>query len=392
MANSVFRDMGTTVFETMSRLAADAGAINLGQGFPEGLEAQEVIAIAAEAVRQGPHQYPSMLGLPALRQAVAETNKRFWGLDVDWQSEVVVTSGATEALADCFFGLLETGDEVIIFQPAYDSYAPIVRRAGAVPVAIRLEPPHWELPREKIVAAITARTRAIVINTPMNPNGKVFTRDELQFIAGLLEAHDLIAICDEVYEHLTFDGIEHVPLMTFPEACKRCLRIGSAGKTFSLTGWKVGYITGDAKLLLPVVRAHQYNTFTTPPHLQVAVAFGLRLPDSYYTALRASLQARRDLLAGALREAGFTLLPCAGTYFLCVDISGLPVGCNDFELCRRLVHEAGVAAVPVSEFYADKDMHSLIRLCFAKETPLLVEGAARLAAWKRGLGLDANAN
>lgn len=386
MANPVFRDMGTTIFETMSRLAAEAGAVNLGQGFPEGLEAAEVVEAAAEAVRAGPHQYPSMLGLPDLRKAVAETSRRFWGLEVDWEREVLVTSGATEALADCFFGLLGNGDEVITFQPAYDSYAPIIRRSGAVPIQLRLEPPAWELPRQQLIDAISPRTRAIVINTPMNPTGKVFTREELEFIAELVARHNLIAICDEVYEHLTFDGVEHLPLMALPGMRGRCLRIGSAGKTFSLTGWKVGYVTGDAELLAPVTRAHQYITFTTPPHLQTAVAFGLRLPDSYYEGLKNTLQVRRDELTGALRAAGFTVLDCAGTYFLCIDISALDAAGDDFALCKRLVAEAGVAAVPVSSFYADGDMRTLIRLCFAKQPDVLKEGAARLTAWLQARG------
>uniref|UniRef100_UPI0038B31563 aminotransferase n=1 Tax=Arenibaculum pallidiluteum TaxID=2812559 RepID=UPI0038B31563 len=362
----MFGNTGTSVFETMSRLAAEHRAINLGQGFPEGIEAAEVIAAAEEALRTGPHQYPPTLGLPALRQAVAETNRRFWGIEVDWQSEVLVTSGATEALADCFFGLLEPGDEVLVFQPAYDSYGVILRRAGAVPVPVRLEPPQWELPRQRILDAITPRTRAILLNTPMNPNGKVFTREELEFLAGLLERHDLIAVCDEVYEHLTFDGRNHLPLMALPEARGRCLRIGSAGKTFSVTGWKVGYVTASAERLAPVARAHQYLTFATPPHLQAAVAFGLGLGDHYFAGLQSILQEHRDFLETGLREHGFSTLECGGTYFLCLDIGDLDPGSDDFAFCRRLVAESGVAAVPVSTFYGERDMRRLIRLCFAK--------------------------
>lgn len=381
MVNSVFSSVGTSVFETMSRLATEHGAVNLGQGFPEGIEAAEVIDAAERALRAGPHQYPPTLGLPALRQAVAEANRRFWGIEVDWQSEVLVTSGATEALADCFFGLLEPGDEVLVFQPAYDSYGVILRRAGAVPVPVRLEPPHWELPRQHILDSITPRTRAVLLNTPMNPNGKVFTRDELEFLADLLERHDLVAICDEVYEHLTFDGRTHLPLMALPQARGRCLRIGSAGKTFSVTGWKVGYVTATAERLAPVARAHQYLTFATPPHLQSAVAFGLGLGDAYFGGLQATLQEHRDHLAAGLRDLGFTVLDCGGTYFLCVDISRLDPQGDDFAFCRRLVAESGVAAVPVSTFYAERDMRSLIRLCFAKRKPLLRDALDRLGAW-----------
>lgn len=380
--NPVFATCGTSIFEEMSRLAAAHDSINLGQGFPVGLEPQEVLDAAARALREGSHQYPPMMGLPALRQSVAEANRRFWGVEVDWQSEVLVTSGATEALADCFLGLLEPGDEVLVFQPAYDSYGIAIRRAGGVPVPIRLQPPHWQLPRRAIEAAITPRTRLIVLNTPMNPIGKVFTIGELAYLADLLERHDLIAICDEVYEHLTFDDHVHIPLMTLPQARRRSLRIGSAGKTFSLTGWKVGYITGSAELLAPVARAHQYQTFATPPLLQSAIAHGLALGDWYFRGLKTSLQARRDLLADGLRALGCEVLNCAGTYFLCVSTASLG-GEDDLELCRRLTMEAGVTPVPVSCFYADRSVRSHVRFCFAKQPDDLTEALSRLGAWLR---------
>lgn len=383
MANAIFRDCGTSIFEAMSRRAAELGAINLGQGFPEALEPPELVEAAIEALRSGPHQYPPMLGVPALRQAVAEHNRRFWGIEVDWQSEVLVTSGATEALGDCFLGLLNDGDEVIVFQPAYDSYGTMIRRAGAIPVPVRLEPPHWDLPRETLLAAITPRTRAIVLNTPMNPCGKIFDQAELEFLADLLDGHDLIAICDEVYEHLTFDGRRHVPLMSLPRARARCLRIGSAGKTFSVTGWKIGYVTASAELLAPVARAHQFITFTSPPALQTAVAAGLRLGDGYYQGLRDSLQERRDLLAGGLRAAGLNVLDCPSTYFLCVDISALNPNGDDVSFCKALLEQSGVATVPVSSFYAERDMGRLIRFCFAKRTDTLEDAIARLQAWAR---------
>ena len=280
-------------------------AVNLGQGFPEGLEPKEVVEAAMRALRDGPHQYPPMLGLPALRQAIAANAHRFFGLEVDWEREVLVTSGATEALADAFFGLLNPGDEVILIEPAYDSYPVIVRRAGAIPVPVRLRPPKWELPRDELEAAITPRTRAIVINTPMNPIGKIFGDDDLRFVADLMLEHDLIAIADEVYEHLVFDGRRHKTLFALPEVRDRVVRIGSAGKTFSVTGWKVGYVTADAKLIAPIARAHQFVTFTTPPALQSAVAFGLSLPDSYFLGLQSALQERRDFLVEGLRQIGF---------------------------------------------------------------------------------------
>lgn len=380
--NAIFGNGRTSVFEAMSRLAAEHGAINLGQGFPEGMEPGEVLEAAAQALLTGPHQYPPTLGLPELRQAVAEANRRFWGIEVDWQTEVLVTSGATEALADCFLGLLDPGDEVIVFQPAYDSYDVAIRRAGGIPVPVRLEAPHWDLPRRQLAEAITPRTRLIVLNTPMNPIGKIFRPDELDFIAGLLERHDLIAVCDEVYEHITFDGARHQPLMTLPQARHRCLRIGSAGKTFSLTGWKVGYITATPALLTPVARAHQYQTFATPPLLQKAVAHGLRLDDSYFERLRGTLQERRDILAGGLRGLGFEVLDCPGTYFLCVSTAGLDEADDDLAFCRRLTVEAGVTPVPVSSFYAERDRRGHVRFCFAKQPAVLREAINRLATWR----------
>jgi len=383
MPNQVFAEIGTSIFEEMSRLSNQLGAINLGQGFPEALEPAEVIEAAVQALRDGPHQYPPMMGLPTLRQAVAENAERFFGLKADWESEVLITSGATEALADSFFGLLNPGDEIIVFQPAYDCYNTLIKRAGAIPVPVRLEPPHWELPREKLLAAITPRTKALILNNPMNPSGKLFTREELTFLAELMNKHDLVAICDEVYEHLTFDGKAHLSLAALPEARDRVVRIGSAGKAFSVTGWKVGYITAPAALLAPIARAHQYITFTTPPALQTAVAVGLRLPTRYFDELRQTLQQRRDFLAAGLKQAGYQVLDAPSTYFLNVDIAGEGVE-DDFNFCRQLVKEAGVAAVPVSTFYAGRDMKRLIRFCFAKKQETLETALARLTAWKAG--------
>jgi len=365
----------------MSRLSAAHGAINLGQGFPVGMEPPGVLEAAARALGEVSHQYPPMMGLPVLRQAVAEANRRFWGLEVDWETEVLVTSGATEALADCFFALLNPGDEVIVFQPAYDSYGVAIRRAGGVPVPIQLDPPNWDLPRQRILDAITPRTRLIVLNSPMNPIGKVFDRDELGFLADLLDRFDLIAVCDEVYEHITFDDAVHVPLMTLPQARARCLRIGSAGKTFSVTGWKVGYVTAAPALLGPVARAHQFLTFTTPPMLQSAVAFGLGLGDDYFDGLKATLRQRRDVLAAGLRGLGADILPCDGTYFLCAGVAGLGGGDDDHALCRRLTVEAGVAAIPLSSFYEGRTVRSHLRFCFAKETEDLERAVARIESW-----------
>lgn len=387
MANSIFSDCGTSIFETMSRLANEVGAVNLGQGFPEGLEPPQVVEAAIRALRDGPNQYPPMLGLPALRQAVAENAGRFHGLDVDWEREVLVTSGATEALSDAFLGLLNPGDEAIVFEPAYDSYGVILRRAGATPVPVRLRPPLWRLPRDELEKAITPRTRAIVINTPMNPIGTIVSDEDLRFLADVLLKYDLIAIADEVYEHLTFDGRRHKTLFSFPDVRDRIVRIGSAGKTFSVTGWKVGYVTADAKLLAPISRAHQFITFTTPPALQAAVAFGLRLPDSYFLGLRRALQDRRDIVVSGLRAIGFDVGEVDATYFAVADASRLDADGDDVAFCRRLTREAGVTAVPISAFYGQGDVRSHIRFCFAKRSETLAEALARLAQWRDRAGL-----
>ncbi len=382
MSNSVFGAIGTSIFEIMSRQAIEAKAINLGQGFPEGLEPPEVVEAAIAALRSGPHQYPPMMGVPALRQAVAENAKRFLGLKVDWEREVMITSGATEALADAFFALLNPGDEVILFEPAYDSYSPILRRAGVIPVPVRLTPPKWELPREQLAKAITARTRAIVLNNPMNPIGKIFDSEELRFLADCLLRHDLICIADEVYEHLVFDGRRHETLFSLPDVRDRIVRIGSAGKTFSVTGWKVGYVTADPKLLGPIARAHQFVTFTTPPALQTAAAFGLRLPDSYFQGLKTTLEERRDLLVGGLRDLGFEVAAAPATYFAISATDGFDPACDDFAFCQRLTREAGVTAVPLSAFFSDGHVHNYIRFCFAKTRETLELAIARLSDWR----------
>jgi aspartate/methionine/tyrosine aminotransferase len=382
MVNSVFANSGVSVFEAMSRLAGEHRAVNLGQGFPEGLEPPAVIEAAIKALRDGPHQYPPMLGLPALRQAAADNARRFHGFDVDWEREVVVTAGATEGLAAAFLGLLEPGDEAIVFEPIYDSYAVMLRRAGARPVPVRLRPPRWELPREELKAAIGARTRAIVVNTPMNPIGKIFSDDELRFIASLLLDHGLVAIADEVYEHLTFDGRKHNSLFAHPEVRDRVVRVSSASKSFSVTGWRVGYVFADAKLLAPISRAHQFITFAIPPALQTAVAFGLGLPDAYFAGLRTALQQRRNLLIDGLREAEFAAADAEAAYFTLVDISDLDADGDDVAFARRMTVEAGVTAVPVSAFYGGGGLRSHIRFCFAKNDETLVEALKRLEAWR----------
>ena len=381
-ANQTFSASGTTIFESMSALAREHAAVNLGQGFPDDRGPAELRKAGAEYLIDGHNQYPPMMGTPALRQAVAEHDKRFYGLDVDWQTEVMVTSGATEALLDCFLGLLEAGDEVVVLEPAYDTYAPVIRRLGAIPRSVRLVPPSWSLPREALAAAFSPRTKLLVLNSPMNPAGQVFSRDELGFLAGLLEQHDAYAICDEVYEHLVFGEAKHIPLMTLPGMRERVLRIGSAGKTFSLTGWKVGYITAPAAMLRPITKAHQFATFTTPPNLQHAVAQGLGMPADYFAGLAGSLATSRDRLASGLTALGVPVLPCDGTYFLVLDVSQwLRPDETDFAFCRRLVTEAGVVLIPMSAFYEAEAPRHLVRACFCKADATIDQALARLAGW-----------
>ncbi|GAB2183259.1 aminotransferase [Roseibium sp. LAB1] len=379
--NPVFTGIATTVFETMSRLAMAHGAVNLGQGFPDVDGPEDIRQAAADALLQGPNQYPPMLGVPDLRQAIAEANRRFYGLEVDPQTEVMVTSGATEALADCIFALVSPGDEVVLIEPLYDCYLPLVKQAGGIPVRVRVTPPNWTLDEDALRAAFSDKTKAVLINNPMNPTAKVFSDKELELVASLCRQFDAYAICDEVYEHLVFDGQRHTPLMTLAGMRERTVRIGSAGKTFSLTGWKVGYVTGPATLMDPIAKAHQWVTFTTPPHLQKAVAFGLRKDDGYYDGLAQDLAAKRDRMAAGLENLGFSVLPCEATYFLTCGIDGLGLGRTDVEACETLVTAAGVAAVPVSAFYGSDAPSGYIRFCFCKQDAVIDEALARLAAF-----------
>ncbi len=376
--STLFSSFGTTIFEVMSGLARAHDAINLGQGFPDDAGPQDVRQKAADHLLTGYNQYPPMLGLPELRQAVAANAQRFLGLSVEWQQQVIVTSGATEALAACLFGLLNPGDEAIIFEPAYDSYAPIIRQAGASVVSVALTPPDWRLTAEKLEAAFSPRTKLVVLNNPMNPTGKVFSSDELALLAEFLTRYDAYAVCDEVYEHLVFDGRQHIPLMALPGMAARCVRIGSAGKTFSLTGWKVGYITAAPALFGPIAKAHQFLTFTTPPNLQAAVAHGLGKDDAYFYGLRNSLQAKRDRLSQGLRALGVDVLPCQATYFVVADLRPLGLTDDDVTLAKRLTIEAAVASIPVSAFYQNRDVQHCLRFCFCKQDAVLDEALVRL--------------
>lgn len=389
--NTLLANTGTTIFTVMSALAVQHGAVNLGQGFPDEDGPADVLRAAADALLDGRNQYPPMTGVPELRTAVAAANRRFWGIEVDPASEVVVTSGATEAITACLMALLDPGDEVVLIEPLYDTYLPVVRMLGAVPKLVRLEPPKWELPRAELAAAFGPRTKAILMNTPQNPCSKVFTAAELAFIAELLQKHDAYAVCDEVYEHLTFDGWRHIPLMSLPGMRDRCARIGSAGKTFSLTGWKVGYVTAPKALAQTVAKAHQLLTFTTPPNLQRAVAVGLAKDDAYFQDLADGLAAKRDRLAEGLAALGFGVLEAKGTYFITTDFRPLGFAGDDVAFCRWLTETAKVTAIPVSAFYADAATapRHYARFAFCKHDATLDEALRRMRTAFAARGAEA---
>ena len=375
--NPIFAEYGTSIFETMSRLAQQHGAINLGQGFPDDPGPLDVREHAAEAVVKGWNQYPPMMGLPALRTAIADHYGRVQGLDLDPDREVMVTSGATEALAGALLALIEPGDEVVLFQPMYDAYLPLVRRAGGIPRFVTLKPPHWRFTEADLAAAFTPKTRLVLFNNPLNPTGTMAPAEDLALLARFCTDFDAVALCDEVWEHVVFDGQAHRALIALPGMRERTVKIGSAGKIFSLTGWKVGFVMAAPRLMQVLARAHQFITFTTPPNLQSAVAFGLAKPDAFFTDMRTRLQRSRDRFASGLQESGWTVLPCAGTYFLLVDLAAFGMA-DDVAFCQKLVAERGVAAVPVSAFYAETPVRTAVRFCFAKSDATLDGALARL--------------
>lgn len=376
--NPLFAELPTTIFETMSSLARQHDAINLGQGFPDDPGPEDVRRFAAEASINGNNQYPSMMGVPELRSAIAAHYHRFHGLELDAASETMVTSGATEALTASILALVRPGDEVVMFQPVYDSYLPMVRLAGGIPKFVTLRPPEWHFTAEDLEEVFTERTRVVLLNTPLNPTGTVFPRHLLELLASYCMRSNAICISDEVWEHIVFSGNEHVPIMTIPGMRDRTVKIGSAGKIFSLTGWKVGLVAACPDLLRVVAKAHQFLAFTTPPNLQVAVAYGLGKENGYFAEMRDRFEKSRDRLAHGLRALGFDVLASQGTYFLNVDIG--PLGeTDDQEFCRRLVVDHGVAAIPVSAFYAQTPVRNVIRLCFAKHDKTLDQGLERFA-------------
>ncbi|WP_255685345.1 pyridoxal phosphate-dependent aminotransferase [Micromonospora okii] len=383
------RPFGTTVFAEMSALAVRTGAVNLGQGFPDTDGPPEMLAAAVEALRGGQNQYPPGPGVPVLRSAVADHQRRFWGLEYDPDGEVVVTAGATEAIAASILALCEPGDEVVCFEPYYDSYAASIALAGAVRRPVTLRPGadgRYAFDPDALRAAFGPRTRLVLLNSPHNPTGKVFTRDELTLVAELCREHDAYAVTDEVYEHLVFAdaATAHVPLATLPGMRERTLRISSAGKTFSCTGWKVGWVSGPAPLVSAVLRVKQFLTFVNGAPFQPAVAVALGLPDAYFADFAADMRARRDQLVAGLTDAGFGVLVPEGTYFVTADVG--PLGGRDgVEFCRSLPERCGVVAVPTQVFYDDAEAgRRLVRFAFCKRPEVLTEAVARLRRLSAG--------
>ena len=380
----VFADMPTTVFETMSGLARAHDAINLGQGFPDAPGSESLRRIAAEALMTGSNQYPPSRGLPELRHAVVEHYGRLQGLSLAFEG-VLITSGATEALAAALLAFVNSGDEVVILEPAYDAYRPLIERAGGVASPVRLVSPGWRLTEAAIEAVIGPRTRAVLFNNPHNPTGRAFDPEERAAVARICVRHDLIAISDEVWEHVIFDGREHRSLLSEPGMAERALKIGSAGKMFGMTGWKVGFLCGSPALVEPVAKAHQFLTFSTPPNLQSAVAVGLAWDDAAFLSSRQVLQRSRDRLAEGLLAAGYALTPSEGTYFLGLDLGASGIALTDHEFCLRIVAEFGVAAIPMSAFTTGADEGAIVRLCFAKADPVLDLAVERLQSARRHL-------
>ena len=376
--------MGSTIFSEMSALAAATGSVNLGQGFPDTDGPREVAEAAAAAILAGHgNQYPPGNGVPALCQAIAEHQQRFYGLGFDPDREVLVTAGATEAVAAALLALVEPGDEVVAFEPYYDSYAACVALAGGVRVPVTLRAPHFRPDLDALRAAVTPRTRLILLNSPHNPTGSVFTRAELAAIAELACERDLLVVSDEVYEHMVYTG-EHVPIGSLPGMAERTVSISSAGKTFSFTGWKIGWVTATAELVAAVRAVKQFLTFVSSGPFQYAVAEALRMPDAYFAGISEGLRAKRDLLCTGLAEAGFVVYPPDGTYFVTTDIRELG-DADGVEFCRDLPLQAGVVAIPNSVFYDDAEAgRTQVRFAFCKRPEVLQDALARIEKWASG--------
>jgi N-succinyldiaminopimelate aminotransferase len=376
--NPIYERIGDSIFARMSGLAVKHGAVNLGQGFPDFGWPEEILDAAARAVKEDSNQYAPAPGLAQLREAVADHYNRHFGQALGLQN-ICVTSGATEALACSILAAVTPGDEVIIFTPAYDSYAPMIRRAGGIPVEVALRPPEWRIEPETVEAAIGPKTRAILFNNPQNPTGRLFGRDELQVIADVATSHDLIVIADEVWEHVIMDGLTFTPIATLPGMAERVLKIGSAGKIFSLTGWKIGWIAAAPELAALVTKAHQFLTFSSAPNLQRAVAFGMAEGDGWIGPMQRRFARARDRMTEALRSAGFATLHSASTYFLCVDLKASGIDLDDLSFADRAVEMAGVAVIPLSVFYEKSPPRHLVRLCFGKRDETIDAGVAAMA-------------
>jgi N-succinyldiaminopimelate aminotransferase len=378
----VLRPFGTSIFTEMTALSNRVGAVDLSQGFPDFEGPEEIRRAAAEAIMRGPNQYCPSMGIAPLREAVALKMNRFYGVGVDVEREVTVTAGASEAIGAALLGLVDPEDEVILLEPCYDLYPPMAAMAGARTVYVPLERPGFGLPREALAAAFTERTAAIIINNPLNPTGKVFTRDELEYIGNLCEKHNAVAIGDEVYEHLVYDGRKHFTLLQIPSLRERSIVISSTAKTFSLTGWKVGYAIACPRLSEAVRMSHQFITFCTPSALQEAMASAIGMKDGYYETLLMGYGSRRQRLCRALEDMGFETHWPEGTYYVSIDISRLGFE-DDLAFCRYLTTEVGVAAIPASFFFKDRRAgKNLVRFCFCKKDETLDRAIARLAKWR----------
>lgn len=378
LGNPALAPFGTTIFAEMSALALEHDAVNLGQGFPDSDGPEVILEAARQAIASGRNQYPPGSGVPELLDAIAAHQRRFYGLDVDPRSEVLVTVGATEAIAATILALVQPGDEVVTFEPYYDSYAATIALAGGVRRTSVLRFPDFEIDEDSLRAAFSPRTRLVLLNTPHNPTGKVFTGAELDLICALAREHDAWVVTDEVYEHLTFDGLTHIPVATLPEMWERTITISSAGKTFSTTGWKVGWVTGPSEAVGAVRAVKQFLTYVGSGPFQPAVAVGLGLDDEMYASLASSLQAKRDLLVAGLRSAGLSVAVPSGTYFVIADVSSIGVA-DGLAFARSLPARAGVACVPVSVFHDDVEAgRSLVRFAFCKRDEVLEEAVARL--------------
>jgi N-succinyldiaminopimelate aminotransferase len=379
--NPLYEQMKTSVFERMSALALAHGAVNLGQGFPDFGWPDEILDAAARALTEGSNQYPPSRGLMPLRQAVADHYNRHFGQQLG-PEQVCVTSGATEALGAAILAAVQPGDEVIIFTPAYDSYAPMIRRAGGIPVEVALQPPEWHIDRGALERAISPKTRAILFNNPHNPSGRLFDASDLETLASVVRNRDLVVISDEVWEHVVLDGRSFAPLATLPGMAERTIKIGSAGKIFSLTGWKVGWMVAAPELTDVVARAHQFLTFSTAPNLQAAVAYGLSEGDAWVQPMRDRFQRSRDRMTEGLRQAGYSVLDAASTYFLCVDLKASGIALDDEAFATAAVERAGIAVVPLCAFAEKDPPRHLVRLCFGKKDETIDAGVSAMAKAK----------